>query len=128
MEPITNDVTDSRDVIKRIDDLKIALEIALEGGANANAEEVTGMQAELALLEEFAEEASEYAPDWHYGETIIHEDYFTQYAQELSDELSLGAGATAQWPFRHIDWEAAADELKMDYSVVGFNGIVYYIR
>ena len=127
MEPITNDVTDSRDVVKRIDDLKIELEIALEGGSGASAEEVTSMQAELALLEDFAEEASEYAPDWHYGETIIHEDYFVAYAEQLADEIGA-INKEAEWPLTHIDWEAAADELKIDYSVVGFNGIVYYIR
>ena len=123
MEQLTADVTDSRDIIARIEQVKSDLDQARVDG-----NDTTDLEAELKALEEFAEEASEYAPDWHYGETIIHEDYFTQYAQELSDELSLGDGAMARWPFTHIDWEAAADELKMDYSVVGFNGIVYYIR
>ena len=123
MEQLTADVTDSRDVIARIERVESDLEQARVDG-----DDTTGLEVELKALEAFAEEASEYAPDWHYGETIIHEDYFTQYAQELSDGLSLGDGAMAQWPFTHIDWEAAADELKMDYSVVGFNGIVYYIR
>jgi antirestriction protein len=123
MEPITNDVTDSRDVIKRIERVESDLEQARIDG-----NDTTDLEVELKALEEFAEEASGYAPDWHYGERIIHEDYFTEYAQELSDELSLSDGAMAQWPFTHVDWEAAADELKMDYSVVGFNGIVYYIR
>lgn len=123
MDPITNDVTDSRDIIARIERVKSDLDQARIDG-----DDTTDLEAELKALEEFAEEASDYAPDWHYGERIIHEDYFTQYAQELSDELSLGDGAMARWPFMHIDWEAAADELKMDYSVVGFNGIMYYIR
>ena len=123
MEQLTADVTDSRDIIARIERVESDLDQARVDG-----NDTTDLEAELKALEEFAEEASECAPDWHYGETIIHEDYFTQYAQELSDELSLGDGAMAQWPFTHIDWEAAADELKMDYSVVGFNGIVYYIR
>ena len=123
MEQLTADVTDSRDIIARIERVESDLDQArIDGG------DTTDMEAELKALEAFAEEASEYAPDWHYGETIIHEDYFMQYAQELSDELSLGDGAMAQWPFVHIDWEAAAGQLKMDYSDVEFDGVTYYIR
>ena len=123
MEQLTADVTDSRDIIARIERVESDLDQARVDG-----NDTTDLEAELEALEAFAEEASEYAPDWHYGETIIHEDYFTQYAQELSDELSLRDGAMAQWPFMHIDWEAAADALKADYSEVEFNGVTYYIR
>ena len=123
MEQLTADVTDSRDIIARIERVESDLEQARVDG-----DDTADLEAELKALEAFADEASEYAPDWHYGETIIHEDYFTQYAQELSDELSLGDGAMAQWPFTHIDWEAAADALKADYSEVEFNGVTYYIR
>ena len=123
MEQLTADVTDSRDIIARIERVESDLDQARIDG-----NDTTDLRAELKALEEFADEASEYAPDWHYGETIIHADYFTQYAQELSDELSPRDGAMAQWPFTHIDWEAAADELKMDYSEVEFEGVTYYIR
>ena len=123
MEQLTADVTDSRDIITRIERVESDLEQARVDG-----DDTADLEAELKALEEFADEASECAPDWHYGETIIHEDYFTQYARELSDELSLGDGAMAQWPFTHIDWEAAADALKVDYSEVEFNGVTYYIR
>ena len=123
MEQLTADVTDSRDVIARIERVESDLDQARIDG-----NDTTDLEAELKALEEFAEEASGYAPDWHYGETIIHAGYFTRYAQELSDEMSLGDGAMARWPFTHIDWEAAADELKMDYSEVEFDGETYYIR
>ena len=123
MEQLTADVTDSRDIIARIERVESDLDQARVDG-----NDTTDLEAELKALEEFAEEASEYAPDWHYGERIIHEDYFTQYAQELSDELSLGDGAMARWPFTHIDWEAAAQALKQDYNEVEFEGVTYYIR
>ena len=123
MEQLTADVTDSRDIIARIERVESDLEQARVDG-----DDTTDLEVELKALEAFAEEASGYAPDWHYGERIIHEDYFTQYAQELSDELSLGDGAMAQWPFTHIDWEAAAGQLKMDYSDVEFDGVTYYIQ
>ena len=123
MEQLTADVTDSRDIIARIERVESDLEQARVDG-----DDTTDLEVELKALEAFAEEASEYAPDWHYGETIIHADYFTQYAQGLSDELSLGDSTMAQWPFTHIDWEAAAADLKQDYSEVEFEGEAYYIR
>ena len=123
MEQLTADVTDSRDIIARIERVESDLEQARVDG-----DDTTDLEVELKALEAFAEGASEYAPNWYYGERIIHEDYFTQYAQELSDELSLGDGAMAQWPFTHVDWEAAAAALKQDYNEVEFEGEVYYIR
>lgn len=36
-------------------------------------------------------------------------------------------GAT-EWPLRHIDWDAAAEELKQDYTSVEFDGVTYWIR
>ena len=36
--------------------------------------------------------------------------------------------ADAAWPANHIDWEAAADALLIDYTEVDFAGETYYIR
>ena len=122
MEQLTADVTDSRDIIARIERVESDLEQARIDG-----DDTADLEVELKALEAFAEEASGYAPDWHYGETIIHEDYFVAYAGQLADEIGA-INKEAEWPLTHIDWEAAADDLKMDYSVVGFNGFNYYIR
>ena len=122
MNPITSDVTDSRDVIARIERVEGDLDQARIDG-----EDTTDLEAELKALEAFAEEASNYAPDWHYGETIIHEDYFVAYAEQLADDIGA-INKEAEWPLAHIDWEAAADALKTDYSEVEFNGVTYYIR
>lgn len=48
-------------------------------------------------------------------------------AQELADDIGA-IDSNAKWPLNHIDWEAAAEELKMDYTEVNFNGTTYYIR
>lgn len=119
------DVIDSRDVIARIEYLQGLQEEAPED------EEVLSEceQAELAALEALAGEAEGYAPDWHYGECLIHEGYFTEYIQELAEDCGYLQHAMAHdWPYRHIDWEAAADEAKMDYTAVDFDGETYYIR
>jgi hypothetical protein len=77
-----------------------------------------------------------------YEPTMIPEQDFEEYAQELADDI--GAFSTSQyskyeaqrdgvnlstvWPFTCIDWEHAARELAMDYTPVRFDGTDYYIR
>lgn len=59
------------------------------------------------------------------GATLIPEDEFEEYARELADDLGTISDA---WPARCIDWERAADELKMDYTSVEFCGETYLVR
>jgi hypothetical protein len=82
---------------------------------------------EFTALKALAEEASGYAPDWQYGEALIRDSYFRDYAEQLADDLGL-ISDTARWPATCIDWERAADELKQDYTEVDFDGTSYYIR
>lgn len=89
-------------------------------------QEFTEEAQELKALKDLADEA-EYSPDWKYGETLIHEDYFTKYAEELASDC-CEMPRNLKWPFRHIDWDAAAEELKQDYTEVDFDGETYYIR
>ena len=86
---------------------------------------------ELKALLALADEA-ECSPGWSYGETLIHEDYFTDYIEEfindcyeLPKEFNSG-----DWPWCHmtIDYEAAADEAKQDYREVTLDGQTNYIR
>lgn len=95
------------------------------GGAESDFDD--DVRAELAALESLAEEASDYADDWHYGVALIRDSYFEDYAREFADDI----GATdrdAKWPNNHIDWEAAADELRQDYTSVEFYGVTYWVR
>jgi hypothetical protein len=82
---------------------------------------------ELKTLLALQEEASS-APDWNYGEQLIRDSYFKDYAQELAEDTSEIDFSSLQWPLTCIDWEQAADELKMDYTMVEFDGIDYWIR
>lgn len=81
---------------------------------------------ELLALEALASEC-EGSPDWTYGETIIHDSYFENYARELADDIGA-INKEAGWPCCHIDWSAAADALKQDYMEVDFDGTSYWIR
>lgn len=119
----TDDVIDSRDVIKRIEELEGEVEL------NAEGELVTGAADdldELNTLKALAEEG-EASPDWPHGETLIRDSYFQDYAQELAEDC-CDMPKSDQWPARCIDWEQAARELQMDYISISFDGIDYWIR
>ena len=77
-------------------------------------------------------EDAESSPDWSYGETLIHENYFTTYTQDLVEDCydMPKEFASGDWPWRHMEmnWEDAAAELKSDYMEVDFGGETYLIR
>lgn len=116
---ITNsqDLIDSRDIIERIKFLEIDEE-------NANDED----KQELVNLKALEAEAEGYSGgDWRHGATLIRDSYFEDYAKELANDIGA-VDSKANWPLQHIDWEAAAEELKQDYTEVDFDGVSYYIR
>lgn len=113
----TQDVIDSRDIIDRIAELEAEGEEALD-------EDERG---ELVALKDLALDGETNVPDWPYGETLIRDDYFVTYAQQLADDI--GATNSDQgWPLGFIDWDAAADALKMDYTELDFDGVTYWAR
>ncbi len=81
---------------------------------------------ELANLEALASECQGYG-DWSHGDTLIRESYFTEYAQQLAEDVGA-IPDDAKWPCNCIDWEKAAQELQQDYSTVDFDGVPYYVR
>jgi hypothetical protein len=135
----TQDIIDSRDVIARIEyleDLKTAAEededaettLMSDGEeVKTNADFDTDEYEELKALQALADEASGYAPDWQYGEALIRDSYFTEYAQELAEDIGA-VNCDASWPNQYIDWERAADALKADYTSVDFDGVDYWVR
>lgn len=121
-EEISNsaDLIDSREVIARIEYLK---EIP-----DTFAREYEGEETEeLEKLTALASEASGYAADWEYGETLIRDSYFKEYAQDLAEDCGM-IPANLSWPASCIDWDQAARELQMDYTSVDFDGVTYWIR
>ena len=105
-------IDESRDVV--------VLSAAEEAGARWA--DLTDVE-ELDDLRQLREEAQ------HYGGwpncTLINEDNWVEYAQEYADGLG---GVTDEWPHRHIDWEAAAETLREDYTEVQFSGNSFYVR
>ena len=82
--------------------------------------------AELAALVAFRDEAEGYS-DWHHGAGFIADHYFETYARDLAEDIGA-IGKDLQWPACHIDWEAAADALKMDYSCITLDGVDFWVR
>lgn len=136
------DIIDSRDVIDRIEELEAYFgeeitekETELDPD-DADLIEKLGIDfsdaddlRELLQLVALANEASNYTPDWNYGEVLINDDYFTEYAQELAEDLGLyPAENSSSWPLYCIDWDRAAEDLKMDYSQVEFDGHTFWVR
>ena len=118
-----DDVIDSRDVIVRIEELEAV--DGIEDKINNLVEDDEA--AELVALRALAAEG-ETACDWTYGEMLIRESYFEDYARELAEDIHGHAIRDASWPFDCIDWEAAAEALKQDYAEVDYDGVAYLIR
>lgn len=60
-------------------------------------------------------------------EDLISEDYFEDHARQTAEGIGAIDDDTS-WPCNCIDWERAADELRVDYTAVEFNGDTYYYR
>lgn len=122
-DAITNDadVLDSRDIIDRIEELQ---------GRKDDEEQTDPLNEEeadeLAALVALAEEAEGYADDWRHGATLIRETYFTDYTEELLQDIG---DLPKNLPgYVVIDWEATARNIQVDYTPVEFDGVTYWVR
>lgn len=64
--------------------------------------------------------------DW-YPDYLIHESRFADHAQQFAEDCGM-VNSDAKWPNNHIDWDAAAAELKKDYTEQSVEGETYYYR
>jgi hypothetical protein len=132
---------DSRDVIKRIEELENEREaLALIDAVNAvdcsaphHAQDRADLKyweednlSELDALASLADEAPQYSEDWQYGATLIRDSSFTDYAQELCEDLGYLPNDFPAWI--EIDWKATARNIQQDYTSVEFDGVTYWVR
>lgn len=90
---------------------------------------------ELLTLRELDKEAGGASSEWEHGESLIRDTSFVQYTKDLiadcyDDIPTSGRNHGDRWPYNHItiDYEAAAEELKQDYTTVEVGGVTWYIR
>jgi len=81
---------------------------------------------EYTALTDLARQGEE-CGDWAYGEALIRGTHFTSYAEELAEDTGA-INSEARWPLTHIDWEAAANQVKTDYMSIDFDGTEYWMR
>ena len=115
----SEDIVDTRDVYERIEDCELELED--EDLSDLLREDY---EDELCTLREVAAQLPSNAI---YGEPLIRDSYFVEYAEQLAEDLGYVDGSEG-WPFNHIDWDAAADDLKIDYWSVDWDGVEFWVR
>lgn len=130
----STDIIDSRDLLKELRDL-------LEDSSYDYSDDPSDRDEWVALdsddkerveaLREVLAELPESTVDSPHGNswgcTLISEDAFTDYARELAQDIGAISG-DEQWPLSFIDWQRAADALKMDYTTVELDDTTYYAR
>lgn len=82
---------------------------------------------ELNLIKEIDELEEEILNgEWEYGVTLIEEDEFEEYCEELLIDCGYISKDFPSWIT--IDWKDTADNMKQDYSEVEFRGTSYLYR
>lgn len=117
----TTDILDSRDIIIYINEL-VGVENRLDQ-LNWSEYDVT----EFETLSKFNEEGKMcFNSTWEDGITLVRETHFRDYAYEYADEIR--SSHLMEWPFNHIDWDSATEQLKMDYTEICFGNVTYFAR
>lgn len=120
-------IIDSRDLVDELrtlvgDELNPDPEVvaALDDGERER------MAALLEVLDDLATNCDE---EPAFGIAMVPEDEFVDYAQQLAEDVgAISDDITSQWPLSYIDWEGAAEALKMDYTSIEFDGVTYLCR
>ncbi len=131
-------VLDSRNIIERIEEIEQAREAYIEENAGEDVSaDVRASQgdawalffpedaAELAALSKLAKEA-EGADDWHHGAALIRDDYFVEYVREMLEDC--GEIPRDLPHYVAVDWHKTADNVRVDYFDVDFDGVTYWVR
>jgi len=83
-------------------------------------------EEELKALEALNEEGENATGEWRHGETLIREDHFKSYVEQLCEDI--GDLPRNMPSYIVIDWEATARNLEADYTDIDFDGVTYKIR
>jgi len=136
LDSFSKECVDSRDLQERIEKLEafIIMQYMDEQNFNFSIEDLEQSDdyLELRQLKEFKSECDMSNGDrFEDGQTIVHEDYFEDYAKEQAEScgyMNSGSNERSQNPLEnHIDWESWAEALKEDYIEVEYCGGAYYV-
>lgn len=62
------------------------------------------------------------------GPTLISEDYFPEYVREFVEDCGYIPSDLPGFISNNIDWDGVAEDMKVDYTCVNFDGEDWYIR
>ena len=63
------------------------------------------------------------ARSWTH-ETLVRDSAFVAFLQEQAVDMC----GTQGWPLTCVNWDQAANEARMDWLSVGFDGVTYWVR
>ena len=107
LHDLTTDIIDSRDVIEAIDDLESIIDD--EECTEEERKEATEALEEInTFFEEFMESS-----EWTYGLTMISEEYWIDYVQDLVTDCGYINKDIPSWI--EIDWDTTAENIAQDY-------------
>jgi len=121
-------IIDSRDVIRAIEELQDYIKEIEKLEEDLPTEEKTCLddeEEELNTLQLLADEASD-SYGWGEGITLILDSYFVEFIEEECKDLGFISKDFPWWIA--VDWDATAENVKMDYTEVTFGGYLYYMR
>lgn len=113
------DLEDAANEWEQSDEAKAAAEQAL-----AEWDDEHGEQYEA--LKDFCDSAEQYCDDWVHGVQLIEDSHWTEYAEQLTDDLGALPSGIPEWVV--IDWEQTAENLKADYTAVEWGAYTYWVR
>jgi hypothetical protein len=121
---LTN-IIDVREIIERIEEI----ELEFTGDEFPTDEELALIDEHktlTAIMDDLKGNGGDeqWRGDW-YPLTLIADCHFTAYAQELVLDCYDLKGVPS---FVHIDWEATAREMRIDYSQTTIDGLTYLYR
>jgi vacuolar-type H+-ATPase subunit I/STV1 len=127
LETLKSAVTEAEEALAEADeDDRDDAEIELDQARRDLDEWVADNQDELDALNNLRDEFDRRS--WRDGIVLIPDDDFEDYARDLAEDLYGNDIRKSSWPFDCIDWEQAADSLRMDYSSVDYEGVTYLYR
>lgn len=123
----TDDVFDSRDVIERIAELEeIGTETNSEGTGFDPDRLCDEFREEYDALIAFRDEAEQEFSEWTDGVTFVLDDYFTDYAMDMLEDVGYLPADLPEWIV--IDRDETADNVREDYTSIEFRGETYWAR
>lgn len=81
---------------------------------------------EIVEITDIEKLEDEVGSEFEYGVTLIEEDEFEDYCRDLIEECGYIAKDFPSWI--EVDWSKTADNMRVDYSEVEYQGETYLFR